>query len=1097
MQYLVKNKYTYERRRQTDYREEPDRKEPSQNRITERMRMRKGERILEIAALGDGQNFKKSVSLDFSHSSGFMLNTRSASDAVVRIVFRDEDGRSFQTTACLHEEENHQLFSCAELDFSPVSVEIFCAGGPLERLSLDYIYVLNPLGEYGGQKFFYRGEALELEEEKGVLSLTLTDAEGSLFSPEFPDSPDTVYNMLMPQRNTVFMVLENPGDALEAELCYTTYEIPEPVSGASCTQRIAPGLHAVYFNLSDTPCCRGRLRSFRLILRGKPGARVFLHRYSFEQERVIAPSAGEILSCRATEDWVSVHGKIKPEYLSRFEGGVIRIYAVTPADDTDQPHGKRLLWEHPVEAEFACTDIPMRDECTTLLPYQLIAFLEKDGQAVRIGERFTIENYEDFTANPYAFSLPALSVSVLNYGAYGDAFHDDTDAIQRAIDFVSAQGGGTVVLPGGDPFYGRRYLVTNLLLRSMVELRVEKDAVLWQSPIKAHYPYAVSRGHDGVIEGVNWTHSMHVSNLPLIQCANAHHIKITGGGRLRSMDTGSEEGVDMPGYSSGCPDRIHVITLGLFDVDYIECRDVQIVRSNNYHTAFYHCAHVYCGNMMLHEVKCVSGDGFGLMGGTHDICVNRCFLQSNDDGIVMTAVYHDPRGILWWTNVKGEICAPYNIRVTHCYLNSGGGKALAFITWGTSDPIQARAEISGVVAYDNILTCVNPVGSWPDNPYNGKVPFDNSETDDYSPVRHVRIFRNRYEGNCTLGPVQPTDFLSDCGIHSTSDFRNGDFSLGGLANWTVWKNDAGDESVQTVIYADKEKGWIDRFDRGAVCAAQGLYLEEGHYRFTAEVMTGPSGAEIFVCRNLDGNPVLESETYACKKIYAASGPVRVCLEFTLRDDTAGELYLGFRSNGGDDRDFCMFDDCRCTASDSKEESERRRIESFWRQVQEDFCAEADVKPFSENGKCYLHVPAAADGLMLQTRRTLRQFSLSAAFRVEDYDRSRGQNGFGYRFAIRENGYRELRFNESAQTLTLCEVRDGKTTVLYSREHFFFTSTDFHIFALVVKDTCAEVWIDASCYGKIPCEAEEGSAAVMVWDAEVSVGNLTLRPDRDE
>lgn len=40
-------------------------------------------------------------------------------------------------------------------------------------------------------------------------------------------------------------------------------------------------------------------------------------------------------------------------------------------------------------------------------------------------------------------------------------------------------------------------------------------------------------------------------------------------------------------YQRYCADRIHVIPIGLWNVRNIEVSNLDIVRSNNYHTAFY------------------------------------------------------------------------------------------------------------------------------------------------------------------------------------------------------------------------------------------------------------------------------------------------------------------------------------------------------------------------------------------------------------------------------------------------------------------------------------------------------------------------------
>lgn len=191
----------------------------------------------------------------------------------------------------------------------------------------------------------------------------------------------------------------------------------------------------------------------------------------------------------------------------------------------------------------------------------------------------------------------------------------------------------------------------------------------------------------------------------------------------------------------------------------------------------------------MHEVKCVSGDGIGLSIGTHDVKVARIFLESNDDGIVMTSSYADPRGGVWWWGDNDWDRSVRNVEVCHSYINSGGGKAIALIPWGSTNPDQQKQETDNVNVYDNVLMGGYSVGTWCDNPFDGK-PFDNTEENDYAPVKNFRIVNNEYLSPCDLLSIRPTNFITDCGLHSSETFRNGDFAHG-HTYWTM-EGDAGE-----------------------------------------------------------------------------------------------------------------------------------------------------------------------------------------------------------------------------------------------------------------------------------------------------------------
>lgn len=1104
--YLVKNKYTYEKIRQTDYTYSADHWTLSQNHEAGRFIFEAAEPICAMTLQNGASPVEIPLTPEqgkrFSEVSGFMISQGKGEGMLCRVTLwgeRRPDGTAASFCSVCYMTEKPRLFSTLKMGFTPVRMTLETK--PFDpvwevsevEISMTYGYVLNTLGEVSGQSHFYTVEGGTLTDNGGAMVLGL-QGETRLTSPVFPNNSDTVYNMVMPLRNTVFMVIENRSTAKQALLTWATSTHPWGTNGSigvELAQDEEP--HAYYFNLSRLPeFCDGRMAQFVFFAEGE--GEIIIHRYTFEQEKPIREVGCEVISLTADPlaETITFKGDLLgTEALSAYAGGQLKLYTTTMADEKDTPAGKRLVGECAIPAggrgEVVIDGIPLRDEYTTRLPYQFAVFAEKGGMApLWLCDRFYIQNYEDFDQNPYPFDLPDYTVSVTDFGAKGDAMTNDSEAIQAAIDHVAGAGGGRVILPGSSDFYGRRYIVTNILMRSCVDLHFEKGAILWQSQLKEDYDYEVTYGHDGVIPGINWTHNLHVSNLPLIQAANIHHFRVTGHGTIRMMDTGSVEGVGMPGYATGCPDRIHCIPLGFFCVDHCVCQDVEITRSNNYHTEFNHSTNVYIANVKLHEVKCVSGDGFGVAGAKH-VFVNRCFMQSNDDGIVMSCHYYDPRGILWWTNMMDEDNGCRDITTAHSYINSGGGKALAFITWGTSDPNQEREEIDGVCAYDNFLTSVNPVGTWPDNPYAGKQPFDNTETDDYSPVKNIRIFGNRYIGNCTLGPIACTNVLTDCGVHSTSQFRNGDFTLGGMSNWTYFGN--GDPGcIHTVIYANKEKGCIEAFDKGEVAAAQGLHLLAGTHTVTAELFTGEEGATLYVSRIQTGE-ILAEESFICRR------PTAVTLTFALSAEDAEEhdVFIGFRSVGSDPENFAIFDQCVLTSVVDEEGLMNRRRILFMEALGRDFAAEGIAEGFFENGKMLIGLTADKATTVLPARGVKSLFAIEGAVRPEHYDYSRDLVGYGYRFSIRDGGrsYRELRFRVSRQVLELVDVVEGVETILYYRDHFFFTSNDFHIFRIETEPSCVSIWIDGSQYAVVDCPMVEGEVEFVLTDTRVSVYNLRI------
>lgn len=824
------------------------------------------------------REYDRSVDLSGTPVLSFGIHTDEgapAADYYVRLVLCNGAGSTFESMArVMPKEWNATIFDLHECPFLDnirrMEIGLMNDSDSIWRnaaFRIDGIEAGRPIDltfEMPGSASLFEAERGEVSQQDGMLVFDF-ETGGTLTSPSLAGSRNSVFNPELRDRNTMFFVMENRSSAQKLKIGFLTDKEGEYAEVRSKTFDIEPSSpkRAYYFNFSDLETAAGHLTGFRIEPLGGEGM-LLIDRITFEREAVLEPFAGTIDACTADDDKITIRGTVRPEYGERYSR--IAVYEAPMYVEEKGTAGLTRLYEGPLSSSFAIDCIPLRRRNgNTHLSSRLLAVAEDDkGGSLKIAPYFYIENWRDFTDNPYAFRLPERSVSVLDFGARGDGFTDDTRSIQAAVDEVSARGGGRVVLPGDSGLYGRRYVATHIMMRSNVELHLAKGAILWQSQEENDYPYRPVYGHDVIIPNTPWTHSLYV-NRPLIQAKDVENIKITGPGKIRSADPYCVD-PHLDHYARTCTDRIHVVPIGCWKVTNMELSDLELVRTNNYHTGFYFCRNLFVGNVKMHEVQCVSGDGVSLSIGTNHVKVARLIFESNDDGIVLCSSYNDPRGGVWWWGDNDWDRSVRHVEVCHSYINSGGGKAIALIPWGSNNPDQQKQETDSIFVYDNVLRGGYSVGTWPDNPFDGK-PFDNTEVDDYAPVKNFRIFDNEYLSPCDLLCIRPTNFITDCGIRSSSTFRNGDFAFG-HTYWTM-EGEAGEENGY---------GYARHGGR----LYEGLYLPAGDYDFAAETM---ASGEMFVENAESGEPAgtaaIETETWAPQTL-------------RVRIPESGTYFLGIR-----------------------------------------------------------------------------------------------------------------------------------------------------------------------------------------------------------
>ena len=221
--------------------------------------------------------------------------------------------------------------------------------------------------------------------------------------------------------------------------------------------------------------------------------------------------------------------------------------------------------------------------------------------------------------------------NVRDYGAKGDGQTLDHEAINRAIDACTQQGGGQVVLPTGT------YLCGSIRLKSNVDLHLTPGARIQAAPasMKAYDESEVFGGPEYQDGGHTYFHNS------LIWAEGQHNVSITGRGTidgdgLTKHDT--ENAGNVQGGSIGTGDKAIALKL----CRNILIRDVTIVRGGHFAIIVTGCDIGTIDNVLIDTNR----DGIDI-----DCCkyltVSNCKVNTpNDDAIVLKSSYALKKAVL-------------------------------------------------------------------------------------------------------------------------------------------------------------------------------------------------------------------------------------------------------------------------------------------------------------------------------------------------------------------------------------------------------------------------------------------------------------------
>ncbi len=741
----------------------------------------------------------------------------------------------------------------------------------------------------------FTAEGADLTVENDMMTATATSSTVKLDSPvlKYTAVLSTLYASSAEMKNAIYTVIENNSSATEMQIRYKTSAEAAYTDVDSKSIAIDKNAKKLYvINFSDKSSWNGDVCGFEYVFKGvKAGETISIDSIYFHEDEVIYPYAesGKVKSVVANAGLktMSVKGSFSSRYRKNFLNAKIALFA-----DYCSSSMQRTLNGTPI-ATMKMSDLSAFNG-TCDFDFENISFIKSgnknyfdhyftvaiidSGFSVAVDKPRSIDNIFDFVDKKYYFENPTATIKVRDVGAKGDGFTDDTDAIQYAVDAISEAGGGRVLLDDN-----RTYIATNIKLRGNVTFEIQEGSVLRQSEDFRDYKYDYELGHNSTnLSYINWAHCNLVSNYPILQANNVKNIKITGKGKIVMSDADNygddliNSGDPLEYQYSVCSHRLHSMPIGFSDCENVEISNFEVAKSSGYHLTVVFSSRVTVYGVELNRVKCVSSDGINVRG-TDGVVICGMYLNGNDDGIVIWSVYEDPRE-LWFFNEQGKNQAPRNIDIYGCYISSGGGKAIALLPWGSSDPNPENEEIRNIIVKNCSLSGGYSVGVWPDNPYNGKQPYDNSELDDWSHITDLTVVDCDYLSPVNVYPLTITGLVSDCGLVGAEDFMNAEFDEG-ILYWSL----TGNAEVVTVN-GDK----IGRIN-GKGCINEGLYLKAGEYLFKANIKAQGGDVKFFVKNAFDGVDIISKEI--------AEGDWRYAYLFCVINDD-GTYRIGIESENG-------------------------------------------------------------------------------------------------------------------------------------------------------------------------------------------------------
>lgn len=249
----------------------------------------------------------------------------------------------------------------------------------------------------------------------------------------------------------------------------------------------------------------------------------------------------------------------------------------------------------------------------------------------------------DFAATPpNAPRIPAREFSAATFGVVPGAAAPVTEALQKAIDHVGAQGGGKLTLAAGD------YVVGPLRLASRLDLHLAEGAVLKLLPREQAYPASETR-YASLLSGANLT-----------------DLRIGGPGKINGQGEAWWRAYRAKELTLRRPQLVL-----LENCERVELAGFSSINPPNTHVALRLCREVAIRDLVLDAPDdSPNTDGLNLSG--RNYLITGCRISTGDDNIVILT--HSAPG---W---EPPVCENFVIR--DCALGFGHGLSIGSYTGG-------------------------------------------------------------------------------------------------------------------------------------------------------------------------------------------------------------------------------------------------------------------------------------------------------------------------------------------------------------------------------------------------------------------------------